>query len=253
MTRNIAIGVSYDGTPYCGWQVQPNGVTVAEMINGAIVSLTGKRSKLYGSGRTDSGVHACAQVANFHTEFSAPAEKVVPGLNAFLPPDIRVLRAYEVDDDFNARFCAVSKTYEYVIQNSRVLSPFLVHRAYLVKYPLDTALMNEAASVLTGVHDFTSFMASGSYVTDAVRDLSRLEVRREGDIITITASANGFLYNMVRILAGTLIYAGCGRLSCDDVKAILEKKDRSDGAPTVPPDGLYLKNVVYQGEYSYVV
>ena len=183
MTRNIAIVVSYDGTPYCGWQVQPNGITVAEKINDAILSLTGKRSKLYGSGRTDSGVHAYAQVANFHTDFSPPAEKTVPGLNAFLPPDIRVLRAYDVDDGFNARFCAVSKTYEYVIQNSRVLSPFLVNRAYLVKYPLDTDRMNEAASVLRGEHDFTSFMASGSYVKDAVRNLSCLEAKRQGDLI----------------------------------------------------------------------
>ena len=251
--RNIAIIVSYDGSRYCGWQVQPNGVSVAEKINDAIVSLTGKRSKLYGSGRTDSGVHACAQVANFRTEFSAPAEKTVPGLNAFLPPDIRVLRAYDVDDGFNARFCAVSKTYEYVIQNSRVLSPFLVNRAYLVRYPLDIDRMNEAAAVLRGEHDFTSFMASGSYVKNAVRELSRLDVRKQDDIVTITASANGFLYNMVRILTGTLIYAGAGKLSVEDVRAILAKKDRAGGAPTVPPDGLYLKNVVYTGEYSYVL
>lgn len=251
--RNIAIIVSYDGSRYCGWQVQPNGVSVAEKINDAIVSLTGKRSKLYGSGRTDSGVHACAQVANFRTGFSAPAEKTVPGLNAFLPPDIRVLRAYDVDDGFNARFCAVSKTYEYVIQNSRVLSPFLVNRAYLVRYPLDIDRMNEAAAVLRGEHDFTSFMASGSYVKNAVRELSRLDVRKQDDIVTITASANGFLYNMVRILTGTLIYAGAGKLSAEDVGAILEKKDRAGGAPTVPPDGLYLKNVVYTGEYSYVL
>ena len=251
--RNIAIIISYDGRGYCGWQVQPNGTAVAEKINDAIASLTGKRSKLYGSGRTDSGVHALAQVANFSTEFSAPAEKTVPGLNAFLPPDIRVLRAYDVDERFNARFCAVSKTYEYVIQNSRVLSPFLVKRAYQVRYPLDVDRMNEAAGVLTGEHDFTSFMASGSYVKNAVRELSRLDVRRDGDIVTVTASANGFLYNMVRILTGTLIYAGAGKLSAQDVKAILEKKDRTGGAPTVPPDGLYLKNVVYTGEYSYVI
>lgn len=251
--RNIAMIISYDGTNYCGWQVQPNGVTVAEKINDAIYAITGKRSKLYGSGRTDSGVHAYAQVANFHTEFRAPAEKVVPAMNANLPSDIRVLRAYDVDDEFNSRFDAVSKTYEYVLVNDRVLSPFLVDRAYLVRYPLDEGKMQEAADVLTGTHDFTAFMAAGSYVTNAVRDLIELSVKREGDIIRITASANGFLYNMVRILTGTLIYAGCGKLSTDDVRSILESKKRENGAPTVPPDGLYLKKVYYQGKYSYVV
>lgn len=251
--RNIAIIVSYDGAGYCGWQVQPNGVTVAEKINDAILSVTGKRSKLYGSGRTDSGVHAYAQVANFHTDFRAPAEKIVPALNAYLPSDIRVLRAYDVDDEFNARFDAVSKTYEYIIVNDRVLSPFLVNRAYMVKYDLDEEKMQQAADVLTGVHDFTAFMAAGSYVTNAVRDLSELTVRREGNILRITASANGFLYNMVRILTGTLIYAGAGKLDTDSVREILESKRRENGAPTVPPDGLYLKKVYYREKYSHVV
>lgn len=251
--KNIAVIISYEGTRYCGWQVQPNGVTVAEKINDAIYSVTGKRSKLYGSGRTDSGVHALAQVANFKTDFRGPAEKIVPALNAYLPGDIRILRAYEVPDGFNARFDAVSKTYEYIIVNDRVLSPFLLNRALMVKPPLDEERMKAAAGILTGRHDFTSFMAAGSYVKDAVRDLTELSVTREGSILRITASASGFLYNMVRILTGTLIYAGMGKLDEKDVKDILERRCREGGAPTVPPDGLYLKRVEYSGEYSYVI
>lgn len=251
--RNIAIIISYDGTNYCGWQVQPNGVTVAEKINDAICNLTGKRAKLYGSGRTDSGVHALAQVANFFTDFAAPCEKIVYGLNAYLPKDIRVLRAYDVDDEFNARFCAVGKTYEYNLYCDKIFSPFYVNRAYWVRYDLDESKMQKACDILRGEHDFKAFMASGSYVKDTVRNLYELDVKKDGNIITIKASANGFLYNMVRILTGTLIYAGCGKLSESDVYDILHSLKRENGAPTVPPDGLYLKQVYYSGKYEYVV
>lgn len=251
--RNIAIIISYDGTAYCGWQVQPNGVTVAEKINEAIYRVTGKRTKLHGSGRTDSGVHAYAQVANFFTEFSAPCEKIVYALNAYLPKDIRVIRAYDVDDEFNARFSAVGKTYVYNLYCDKVFSPFYVNRAYWVKYDLDIEKMQRACEVLKGEHDFNAFMASGSYVKDTVRNLYELSVEQNGNIISVKASANGFLYNMVRILVGTLIYAGCGKLTQQDVADILYGLKREKGAPTVPPDGLYLKQVYYSGKYEYVV
>ncbi len=251
--RNIAIIVSYDGTDFCGWQVQPNGVSVAEKINDAIFRLTGRRAMLYGSGRTDSGVHAYAQVANFQTEFFSPCERLVLGLNAYLPPQIRVLRAYEVGEDFNARFSAAGKTYEYVIYNSNVLSPFYLNRAYWVKYALDVDKMNEAAGVLLGKHDFSAFMAAGSPVKSTVRELYELSAKKEDSLIKITATGSGFLYNMVRILTGTLIYAGCGKLNSADVKKILEGGKREKGAPTAPAQGLYLKRVYYSDGYEYVV
>ena len=251
--RNIAIIVSYDGTDFCGWQVQNNGISVAQKINEAILSLTGKKSKLYGSGRTDSGVHAFGQCANFFTEFAAPCERIVLGLNAYLPPEIRVIRAYEVGKDFNARFSAAGKTYEYVIYNANVFSPFYINKAYWVKYNLEVEKMNEAAKVLLGEHDFSAFMAAGSPVKSTVRNLYELNAEKEGSIIKIKASSNGFLYNMVRILTGTLIYAAQGKLSPKDVQNILESGKREKGAPTAPPDGLYLKRVYYKDGYEYVV
>ena len=243
--RNILLTIAYDGTEYCGWQEQLNGISVAAKINGAIESLTGKRSKLYGSGRTDSGVHALAQKANFKTEFSGDCDRITAGLNFYLPEDIRVLSCAEVSEDFNARFNAKSKTYIYKIYNSPILSPFYINRAWHIKYPLNVGAMRRAAWEMEGERDFTSFMASGSPVKSAVRNLSRLSVSRSAEIIEVSATANGFLYNMVRIIVGTLVYTGMGKLTPEDIKPILQAQNRAAAAPTAPARGLYLKEVVY--------
>ena len=244
--RNIVITVAYDGTAYAGWQVQLNGNTVAGEINKAILSLTGKKSILYGSGRTDSGVHAIAQTANFKTEFTASCEKIMAGLNFYLPKDIRVTSAREADLSFNSRFGAKEKTYVYLIYNATVLPPFYINRAWHVKYPLDITAMKTAAKEIEGKRDFAAFMSAGSYVKGTVRNITELTVVRMGDVIAITVTADGFLYNMVRIIAGTLMSAGMGKLSTEQVRQIVESCDRSIGAPTAPPQGLYLKEVRYQ-------
>ena len=243
--RNIVITVAYDGTAYAGWQVQLNGETVAGEINKAIVSLTGKKSILYGSGRTDSGVHAIAQTANFKTEFTAPCEKIVAGLNFYLPKDIRVTSAREADLSFNSRFGAKEKTYVYLIYNSTVLPPFYLNRAWHVKYPLDITAMKTAAREIEGKRDFAAFMSAGSYVKGTVRNITELTVVRMGDVIAITVTADGFLYNMVRIMVGTLLYISEGKLESGSIPAILAAKDRAAAGKTAPPEGLYLNKVLY--------
>ncbi len=243
--RNMVIKIAYDGTDFCGWQVQPEGKSISSEIITAIHKITGQTVKLYGSGRTDAGVHAYAQTANFFTESKIPAEKFPTALNAYLPHSIVVTQAFEAEASFNARFSAVGKIYEYKILNDLFPSPFWVNRAWQIKYDLDLPTMKEACSVLEGEHDFKAFMASGSYVTDTVRTLYSLGIEKEENILTITAKGNGFLYNMARIITGTLVHVGCGKLSIADVKAILHSLDRTKGAITAPAQGLYLKEVLY--------
>ncbi len=249
--NNFAVKITYDGTDYCGWQLQPNGISIEEKLVSAIKSVTGDTVNVYGSGRTDSGVHALAQVANFKCDFAHGENKLVAALNANLPDSIRITKAAVMPDDFNARFCAVAKTYVYCIFNSSIFSPFYLNRAYHYKFPLDLDKMNEACDILKGQHDFSAFMASGSSVKTTVRTLYELKAEKCGDMLTITASANGFLYNMVRILAGTLLYAGNGKMSLNDIKTVLDSRLRANGgAPTLPARGLYLKEVYYPKEYE---
>ena len=243
--KNIAIKTAYDGTCFCGWQVQPDGRSVSAEIIGAIKSVTGETVKLYGSGRTDAGVHAYAQVANFFTETNIPPRRLIGAINAYLPKQIVVTDAWEADIDFNARFSAKGKIYEYLIQNAEIPSPFLTDRVWHIKYHLDIEKMREAAKLLEGEHDFKAFMASGSFVKDTVRTIYSLTIDREGDLIRITVKGSGFLYNMVRIIAGTLVHVGRGKLNVSDVEHILHSLDRTKGAITAPACGLYLKEVLY--------
>ncbi len=251
--KNYAIKISYDGTNYCGWQIQNNGNSIQQEITNAIKQITGQIVNVNASGRTDSGVHALAQVANFRCDFNESAKKLVCAINAYLPFDIRINEAAEVPEDFNARFCAIGKTYQYLIYNAQIFSPFYINRAYHYKQRLNVDKMNEACNILMGEHDFSAFMASGSSVKTTKRNLYELKVEKSGDIITITAGANGFLYNMVRILAGTLMYAGNGKMSNEDIKSVLLSCKRTNmTAPTLAPCGLYLKEVYYPKEYENV-
>jgi len=250
----ILIKVRYNGTAYCGYQVQPNGVSVQQKLNEATHALFGYPCDIVGCSRTDSGVHAnefCATVAKKGTpslETSLPAEKIPLALSAHLPVDISVFDAIWVEDDFHARYDVKEKEYIYRFYNNPIRNPFEEGRAaHIPKIMTDGDLrrMNEAAAHLVGTHDFAAYMAKGSSVQSTVRTVYTSELTRQGDVIVYRVSADGFLYNMVRILVGTLIAVGQGKLSPDDIPRITKSLDRSQAGSTMPPYGLYLNRVKY--------
>ncbi len=245
---NILVRLAYDGTNYCGFQVQNNGVSVAQVFQDALEAVLGHRPDIKGCSRTDAGVHALAFALNFSTDCRIPVEKIPLALNTKLPPDIRVLSAQAVPDDFHARYAAHNKTYHYRIRNSAIESPFDCRYTVRVPRLLDVDVMNEAAQRCQGTHDFTSFCAAGSSAAahgDTVRTITDCHVTREGDVVTISVTADGYLYNMVRILAGTLVEAGSGRMTPEDVTRAIAAKDRSKAGPTMPAKGLFLYQVAY--------
>ena len=243
--RNIFITIEYFGKNYVGWQMQNNGVSIEQKICEAARSLLGHDIKLYGSGRTDSGVHALGQTANFYTSSGVPVGKIAGGLNAYLPEDIKVTKAEEKDMKFHARFDAKAKEYVYVIYNRSIMHPVLRDRATHVFYELDLEKMKRAAADLVGEHDFAGFMGSGSNVKNTVREIFDARFEIEGNIIRFYIRGNGFLYNMVRIIIATLIDIGRGRFEEDRIKKVLETGDRDLANVTAPPEGLYLKEVFY--------
>jgi len=240
------IDVAYDGTDYAGWQIQPNGMTVQQRIEEALKALTGEAAKLHGSGRTDQGVHAQRQVAHFDLEKPAAPRTLLRGLNAILPPDIRVLRARKAAPDFHARRSAAGKEYRYFIWNAELMSPFVRRYAARVRTPLDVPAMRRAAAALVGRHDFAAFTANPNRVVEStVRRLTALTVSKRGRTVTITARADGFLYRMVRSLAGFLIRVGEGAAPPEEAARILASRVRTARVPTAPPQGLFLWNVYY--------
>ena len=241
----IKITVEYDGTEYCGWQVQPNGITVQQRLNEAVEALTDEKTSVVGSGRTDSGVHAAGQVAHFDTNSTIPPQRFAAALNSVLPADIRVLSSCEAEEGFHARFCAKKKTYSYKMYIAETVRPLWDRYACLLAYPVDVAAMSSAAKLFVGEHDFRSFMASGSSVQDTVRTVYSASVTTDGDFITFTVCGSGFLYNMVRIMAGTLVEVGAGRMSEADVVSALENGQRTLSGKTMPPHGLTLVSVEY--------
>jgi tRNA pseudouridine38-40 synthase len=238
--------VAYDGTNYCGWQVQPNGVTIEEKLNEALTALLGEDIKVTGASRTDAGVHSLGNVCIFDTHTRMPAEKISYALNQRLPEDIVVQDSCEVPDDFHPRYAASTKTYEYRILNRCFRMPTRRLDTYFYYYPLDVAKMQEAASYLVGEHDFKSFCAVGAQVKTTVRTIYSCTVTRTDDILTIRVTGNGFLYNMVRIIAGTLIKVGSGDLSPTDILSILEAHDRAAAGPTAPAHGLTMIGIEYE-------
>lgn len=242
---NVRIVVDYIGTAYHGWQKQKGLDTVQDRLENAVRSLTGEVVTVHGSGRTDAGVHALGQVAHFCLENQSRSYNFVKGLNHFLPPDIRVLSAEIAADDFHARFSAHKKTYEYLLYEGKTDRAIFLNRAMRVWADLDVNKMNRAAALLVGEHDFSSFMSSGSEVSSTVRTLYELKAEREEDFIKITASANGFLYNMVRRLAAVLIKVGKGELPPEEAENILLAHDGTVIKDIVPACGLYLKSVEY--------
>ncbi|MCC5912622.1 MAG: tRNA pseudouridine(38-40) synthase TruA [Clostridiaceae bacterium] len=243
--RNIMIKIEYDGTNYNGWQFQPNGVTVQEEIMKALKKLTKEEITINGSGRTDAGVHAKGQVANFYTNSKIPEKKIAVAINHFLPDDISILEAKEVPMEFHARYWAKGKTYTYQIYNGKQRSALLRNYSYHITYKLDMDKIKKAIGYLIGTYDFRGFMTSGSSVKNTVRTIHDISIHEYQNSITFTFEGNGFLYNMVRIIIGTLVEIGGGRREPEDMKKILQSKDRNMAGHTAPPQGLFLNKVVY--------
>jgi len=245
----VLLCISYLGTNYCGFQVQPNGVTIQQKIQDAVQAIYGFRCPITGCSRTDSGVHANKYFCTVDTsqaQNSIPENKISDALNRYLPDDIAVISAQFADDDFHVRYDVISKEYKYLIWNMRRKNPFFSDRAYHRPKPLDAAVMDRAAKSFIGKHDFAAFCAAGSSVTDTTREIFSTSVTSENGFVTFTVSGNGFLYNMVRIMTGTLIEVSEGHIAADSILSIIESCDRSKTGFTVPACGLYLNDVVYK-------
>jgi tRNA pseudouridine38-40 synthase len=242
--KRVLLVVSYDGTNYSGWALQKSTHNpIEEMLNRAIHGLTGEEVQVIGASRTDAGVHAYGNIAVFDTFSTIPGDRFSFALNHILPEDIRVVESREVDCDFHPRHCECEKTYEYRVLNTRTEIPVKRLYTYHFSMQLDVEVMQKAAAFLVGEHDFTSFCNVESQALTHVRTIKDIGVRRDGDEVIITVTGNGFLYNMVRIIVGTLLQVGRGKGKPEDVKDMLEAKDRSKAGPTAPPQGLYLMGI----------
>ena len=246
--RNIALRLRYDGSAYHGWQSQKNAVTVADTLSRAIFKATGEeRVKLVGCGRTDAGVHALTYCANFMTESRIPTDRIPLAINSRLPMDISVLKSTEVSEDFNSIGACLKKEYTYRIVNSRIHDPFLVNRACFFPSNLDVGEMERAGREFVGVHDFAAVRSVGTVTKTTVREVYWCDVSHCGELIEIKVCANGFLYNMARSIAGTIVYAGLGKIKSEDIPSLLETRDRRLTGPTMPPGGLYMSGLWYPG------
>lgn len=246
--KRVKLIVAYDGTNYHGWQLQPNGITIEEVLNRELTRLLGEEIRVTGASRTDSGVHSLGNVAVFDTNTRIPPEKISFALNRFLPPDIVVQDSCEVDPDWHPRRCESEKTYEYRILNRTFPMPTRRFDTYFVHAPLDVGNMRKAAAYLVGCHDFKSFCSADSPLEDTVRTLYACTVEQQGELIIIRVTGSGFLYNMVRILAGTLLEVGTGRRMPEEMPQILAAHDRSAAGPTAPAHGLTMIGIQYHTE-----
>ena len=248
---NLLLRLTYKGTRYGGFQVQPNAPTVCAAFQDALQAVTGTRPDVKGCSRTDAGVHALDFALNFRYTGSIPPQKLVLALNAHLPPDIRVKSARPVPEGFHARYAAHAKTYCYRIRNSAIDDPFDLDTCWRAAGPLDLDAMQQAAQRFVGTHDFLALCAAGSGPAahgDTVRTITRCTVERDGDLVTVTVTADGYLYHMVRILAGTLVEVGRGKIRPAGIDAILQSRDRRRAGPTLPAKGLFLVRVDYPPE-----
>ena len=245
--RNIALRLSYDGSAYHGWQVQKNEISVAETLETALTKICGHPVKTVGCGRTDAGVHALRYCANFRTDCRIPIDRFPLAVNSRLPGDISVSDAVEAAEDFNAIGSCLKKEYVYKILNSPVPDPFLEKRACFYPQHLDLELMQRAALAFDGTHDFRAVRSLGTETKTTVRTVYWCRAEKEGDLITVSICADGFLYNMCRAMVGTMVYASYGKLLPEEIPALLEKGDRRLTGPTMPPQGLYLNRLWYEG------
>ncbi len=244
--RNIKIVIEYDGTAYLGWQRQPQGPTVQQEIEDALRNITGEDITLSGSGRTDSGVHALGQVANFKTDTNIKADEFQMGLNSTLPKDIAIVGAEEIELDFHAQFSAKSKTYIYHIYNSPHPSALLRNRAWFIPYSLDTNKMQDACASLVGEHDFAAFAQADTDIQTTIRTVLKVNMQQtDNDLIEFSIEATGFLKRMVRLIIGTIVQVGKGKITPEDFAQILHSGQKTKHVYAAPPQGLYLKEVKY--------
>jgi tRNA pseudouridine38-40 synthase len=243
--RNIKLTLEYDGTNYLGWQKQKVGSTIQKTLEEAISLLTNEDIEVIGSSRTDAGVHAKGFVANFKTESKIPSEKFREAINYRLPDDIVILKSEEVNEDFHSRYSSDGKTYSYSILNREVPSAIGKDYLYHVKRKLSVELMKEACRYFIGTHDFIAFRSSGSSTKTTIRTITELYIEESNDIIKIYVTGDGFLYNMVRIIVGTLLMAGTNKINPEDIQNIIYDKDRTKAGICVPATGLVLEKVYY--------
>ncbi len=243
--RNIALRLMYVGTAYHGWQIQKNASSVEETLEKSLSLVVGHPVKCIGAGRTDAGVHAETYIANFRTTSRIPCDRLPLAVNTRLPDDIVVVKATEVPEAFNAIGSCIKKEYTYRIYNSRIRNAFFVDRAWFYPKHLDEVVMARAASHFVGTHDFKAVQSVGTEVRSTVRTVHYFDVSRRGDLIECRVCANGFLYNMVRAMVGTCVYAAEGKFSPDAVPDILAGRNRTAAGPTVPPGGLYMTKLWY--------
>ena len=245
--RNIALRLSYDGSAYHGWQVQKNEISVAATLETALTKICGHPVKTVGCGRTDAGVHALRYCANFRTDCRIPIDRFPLAVNSRLPGDISVSDAVEAPEEFNAIGSCLKKEYIYRILNSAVPDPFLQKRACFYPQRLDLSLMQQAARAFEGTHDFKAVRSLGTETKTTVRTVYWCRAEKEGNLITISICADGFLYNMCRAMVGTMVYASYGKLLPEEIPGLLQIGDRRLTGPTMPPQGLYLNRVWYEG------
>lgn len=246
----IALTCEYDGTDFVGFQIQDNGRSVQQVLNEALSAVYKKEITVTGCSRTDSGVHARGHVSSCDVPFVIPEEKIPLAVNAFLPPDLSVRKAVYVKDDFNARFCSLGKRYIYRLYSSRTRSPLQARYSHFITLDPDIEAMKKAAAVMVGEHDFAAFCAAGGSQNTTVRKIFAVNVNKGAvpGLIEIEVQGEAFLYNMVRIMSGTLLYAGIGKLSTADIEALFENPERQNAGKTLPPEGLTLEEVFYDWE-----
>lgn len=244
--RNIRLTIEYDGKDYNGWQKQPNKLNIQGEIERAIFNIMHEEVDLIGSGRTDAGVHSLGQVANFKTNSNFPIEKMPIALNSQLKNSIVIKKAEEVDERFHSRYNAKNKTYRYIINNSKTGTAIYRNLEYCYPFELDVEKMQEAAKYFEGEHDFKAFKSSGTSGKNSVRTIYKAEVKKDGERIIIELTGNGFLYNMVRIISGTLLDVGLGKIKPEEISKIIESKNRQNAGKTLPAHGLYLVCVEYK-------
>lgn len=242
---NIRLNLQFDGTNYHGWQIQPGKPTVQGTLKAALEKITKKSVSPIGCGRTDSGVHASFYTVSFRSDASIPVERLPYALNSILPEDIRCTGAEYAAKDFQANASARAKCYRYTIDNSVFGNVFLSRYAWHYKHPLDVCAMQKAATAFEGTHDFIGFAASGFSVKTTIRTIYSIDIDKNDSVITIDVTGNGFLYNMVRIITGTLVYVGGGRIAADDMADIIASRSRDRAGITAPAKGLCLRNVFY--------
>ena len=244
--RNIRLTIEYDGKEFNGWQKQPNKLNIQGNLEKVISDLTKEEIEIIGSGRTDAGVHALGQVANFKTNSNIPIEKFAIAINSRIKQCIRIKKAEEVDERFHSRYNCKRKTYRYIINTSETGSAIYRNLEYNIKMQLDVKKMQEAVKFFVGEHDFSAFKSSGTSSKSSVRTIYNAKVEQDGERIIIELTGNGFLYNMVRIISGTLVEVGLNKIKPEDITKIIESKNRQNAGKTLPPCGLYLVSVEYE-------